>query len=212
MAAMAAAVHAFADRIWAEARTSPDMSNTTIACKAGCGWCCHQQVAIAPAEAMAIANHLQLCLDAPQRAALAQRVAALDAVTRGLTAIERGRLRQPCAFLLDGHCAIYPARPLRCRGVYSQDESHCRWAMANPDDAAAARRERYGPGPFVAAPSKIMDAALTGLVRASRDLGLEAEGLELTAAVHLALTAPDLERRTLAGESAFAAAALPLSP
>jgi len=211
MVAMAAAVHAFADRIWAEARTSPIASSTIVACKAGCGWCCHQQVAIAPAEAMVIANHLELCFDEPQRTAWAQRVAALDAVTRGLTAIERGRLKQPCAFLVDDHCAIYAARPLRCRGVYSQDGTYCRWAMDNSDDAAAARRERNGPGPFIVAPSKIMDAALTGLARASRDLGIDAEGLELTAAVHLALTVPDLEHRMLAGEPAFAAAVLPVS-
>jgi hypothetical protein len=209
MAAMAVAVHAFADQIWSEAGTSPGEASPAAACAAGCSWCCRQQVAVAPAEALAIAAHVERRFDAVQRDAALRRVAALDQATRGLSALDRGRLKLPCAFLLEGQCSIYAVRPLRCRGVYSRDATHCRSAMENPDEAAAARRERNGPGPFFASAAKIMDAALTGLARASRDCGLDDRSLELTAAVRIAITVPEAERHLSGGVAALDAAVLP---
>lgn len=211
LAGMAAAVHKLADEVWGNVRGDVESARTRpqIACAAGCSACCSQLVAIAPVEAAAIAQYVARNFTDEEDAALVTRLRALDALTRDKPAIERARLRQPCAFLVEGRCSIYTARPLRCRGVHSRDAGYCGWAAAHPDDAAAERKARDGAGPFVVAPAKIMDAALTGLARACRTLGIEADSLELTAAARIALAVPGLEDFLVSGDPVFAAAALP---
>jgi hypothetical protein len=214
VAAMARAVHALADEVWASVRAEaePASQPSQIACASGCGACCHQLVAIAPAEAAAIARFVDQRFTPEQRKDLAERVGTLDTATRGKTAIDRARLRLPCAFLADGRCSIYDARPLRCRAVHSRDAGHCGWVLVNPDAAAQQRGARSDAGPYLVAPAKIMDAALTGLARACRSIGIDGVSLELTAATRIALAVPDLERNMAAGEPVFAAAMLPDPP
>ena len=209
-AAMARSVHALADEVWASVRTEaePASQRSQIACAAGCAACCHQLVAIAPAEAAAVAQFVVQRFTPDERKDLVERVGALDAVTRGKTTIDRARLRLPCAFLADGRCSIYEARPLRCRAVHSRDAGHCGWVLVNPDAAAEQRGARDGAGSYLVAPAKIMDAALTGLARACRSIGVDGASLELTAASRIALAVPDLEQNMCAGEPVFAAALL----
>lgn len=212
LAGMAQAVHKLADEVWANVRGDVEAAagkRPQIACAAGCAACCTQQVAIAPVEAAAIALHVTRHFTDEDDAALVARLRTLDALTRGKTAIERARMRQSCAFLVENRCSIYPARPLRCRAVHSRDAGYCGWAAAHPDEAAAERKSREGAGPYVVAPAKIMDAALTGLARACRTLGIDAESLELTAAARIALAVPGLEEFLSSGDPVFAAAALP---
>jgi hypothetical protein len=69
-------------------------------CAAGCVSCCTQRLSVFAVEAEAIRAHLA----GP----------AFDPVVRDrlrAEAAEPGR----CAFLTDGRCAIYPARPVICR-------------------------------------------------------------------------------------------------
>jgi Fe-S-cluster containining protein len=211
LAGMAGAVHKLADEVWANVRGDVENARARpqIACAAGCSACCSQLVAIAPVEAAAIAQFVARNFTDEEDGALVARLRALDAQTRGKTAIARARLRQPCAFLAEGRCSIYAARPLRCRGVHSRDAGYCGWAAAHADEAAEEHKSRAGAGPFVVAPAKIMDAALTGLARACRTLSIEADSLELTAAARIALAVPGLEEFLASGEPVFAAAALP---
>jgi hypothetical protein len=211
IAAMARSVHALADEVWANVRAEAEPSGqpSQIACTAGCAACCHRLVAAAPAEAAAIARFVERRFSHEERADLADRIGALDAATRGKSAPERARLRLPCAFLVDGRCSIYEARPLRCRAAHSRDAGHCGRMLVNPDAATGHR----GGGPILTAPARIMDAALTGLTRACRSVGVSSdELLELTAAARIALAVPDLEDNLGAGEPVFAAAVLPGPP
>ena len=213
LAGMAQAVHKLADEVWANVRGDVEAAagkRPQIACAAGCAACCTQQVAIAPVEAAAIALHVTRHFTDEEDTALVARLRELDALTRGKTAIERARLRQSCAFLVENRCSIYPARPLRCRAVHSRDAGYCGWAAAHPEEAAAERKLREGAGPYVVAPAKIMDAALTGLARACRTLSIDAESLELTAAARIALAVPGLEEFLSSGDPVFAAATLPV--
>lgn len=212
LAGMAQAVHKLADEVWANVRGDVETAEgkrPQTACAAGCAACCTQQVAVAPVEAAAIAQYVARHFTDDEDAALVARLRALDPLTRGKTALERAYLRQSCAFLVENRCSIYAVRPLRCRAVHSRDAGYCGWAAAHPDEAAAERKGRDGVGPYVVAPAKIMDAALTGLARACRTLGIEAESLELTAAARIALAVPGLEEFLAGGEPVFAAAALP---
>ncbi|HTY69198.1 MAG TPA: YkgJ family cysteine cluster protein [Alphaproteobacteria bacterium] len=210
LAAAAAAAGSAADAAWAEARPAVEARRQPgFACAAGCAWCCHQQVAVAPAEAAAIAHHVRQNFPPAALAALKARLAELDRRTRGLDVAKRAQLKAACAFLEDGRCTIYAVRPLRCRGVYSRDADHCRWAMENPDQIFGSPERHAKAGPYPVEPARIMDNALSGLARALRDQGLAWEALELTAAVRTALEIPDATERYLAGEPVFCGTELP---
>lgn len=210
LAAAAAGTADIAESTWAAVRPAVEARRQPgFACAAGCAWCCYQQVAASPAEAVAIARHVLQTFAPAALAALKTRLAQLDDASHGLGAGDRAKLKRPCAFLEDGRCTVYAVRPLRCRGVYSRDADHCRWAMENPDQIFG-NPDRHGkPGPYPVEPARIMDAALTGLARALRDQGLGWEALDLTAALRLALDAPDVVERYMAGEPVFAGAELP---
>lgn len=210
VAAAAAAAATTADAAWEATR--PDVEarkQPGFACSAGCAWCCHQQVAASPAEAVVIARHVLRTFPAEALAGLKARLAKLDGESRGLGAAERARLKRPCAFLENGECSIYAVRPLRCRGVYSRDAAHCQWAMENPGQVFGDPDRHARPGPYPVEPAKIMDAALSGLARALRDQGLAWQALELTAALRVALDTPGASERYLAGEPVFAGTELP---
>ncbi len=208
--AAAAAAGQVADRAWdeispaIEARRQPG-----FACAAGCAWCCHQQVSLTPAEAIAISAHVRATFSPDDLSALKARLDTLDDRSRGLGVWARAKLKTACAFLVDNRCSIYAVRPLRCRGVISRDADHCRHVMEHPDDVFADRQRQTGPGPYPVEPARIMDAALTGLARASQEMGLGWDALELTAALRIALETPDIAERFVAGEPVFAAAHLP---
>ncbi|MBM3539965.1 MAG: hypothetical protein FJX55_19320 [Alphaproteobacteria bacterium] len=201
---------ALSDAKWAEVRPAVEARKQPgFACGAGCAWCCHQQVALEPVEAIAIARHVDTRFTPDEQAAVRRRIDALAARTKGMNNLAWSRLKTPCAFLVDNKCSIYEVRPLRCRAVFSRDAEHCRWAMENPDEYFDHRERRLGSGPYPIEPRHIIDAALTGFAVAERDFGLPWKTLTLMAAVKILLDQPDAAERYLAGEPVFAPALLP---
>lgn len=205
---VAEAARAQGERLWRDLRPGV-VAKGGFACRSGCSWCCNQQVAALPVEALVIADHIDTAFAPAERAALIERLTKLDATSRGLSALARARLKQPCALLVEGRCSIYSVRPLRCRGLYSRDAEICKWAAENPDEDHRTRRQRRLQGPFVIESAMIMDTVARGLATACHDSGLGAETLELIAATRIALETPDAAQRYAAGEPIFAAALLP---
>lgn len=166
-----------------------------IACAAGCAVCCHQHVAVAAVEAVAIARAVA------GQPALAARVAEAADVIAPLSAQARRRARIPCPLLeSDGRCGIYPIRPIRCRGVHSRDVEPCRRRTDFPDDAEAERAARPGPHPaFPLVPVQVADAALGGLADAQSAAGIAADTLELVTALGLLLADPGRMEAVMAG-------------
>jgi hypothetical protein len=201
-----------ADAAWARERPAVEgRRQPEFACKSGCSWCCRQMVSLAPAEAATIARFVRNTFKPAQIAALRERLKALDEKSRGLGVWGRAKLKEPCAFLVDGACSIYEARPLRCRGLYSRDAEHCRWIMDSPDDiySADGRQKHDDAGPFPVEPLQLMEFAVIGLSRALHEFGLDWNALELTAAMRIALDTPDVEAQYAAGRPVLADARLP---
>jgi hypothetical protein len=196
------------DEAWDSARQTVE-SEGPIACTAGCDACCHQHIAIHAIEAVAIAGRI----GGPDAAALRARLAATDALTGPMDPPARRRARLRCAFLdPDGSCAIYAARPLRCRGVHSRDAALCQDQTRDPDAAAAERARRVGDHPaFPRLPVRIADAALTGLVAAATERGIACESLELGRAVMLLLAEPHRAAAVMAGLDDLAEARLDIA-
>ncbi len=196
-----------ADRAWSAAAAAVDRAGPApIACRAGCAWCCHQAVAVLPAEALAIAAHLRRTLPEPELSRLVERLPTAAPRPGGEAA--RPLAARACVFLEGERCRIYPVRPFRCRGVQSRDAEICRWDAEHPGAPPSARPERAIPAPFVTLAGRLADAAARGVAAACLEAGLDHANLELASGVRLALTAVDAAQGYRAGEKLFAAAAL----
>ena len=104
------------------------------ACRAGCGWCCHQPVYITSAEAIALVAHLLASWPRERIAAL--RPLLKERINQRIAlGGNRGVLLTglPCAFLdEDNACGVHPGRPLACRGHLSTSASACAERFATP--------------------------------------------------------------------------------
>lgn len=126
--------------------------------------------------------------------AMAERVRALDAKTKGKTTSQRAKSKLPCAFLVDGSCAIY--------SVSFEDEA-----------ATQARIQRGELKPtFLGAPQHVYGQALNGTLKTLHFAGLADYGLELTAAVRELLDQPKRMAAWLKQRAAPKSAALVPDP
>lgn len=175
-----------------------------VACKAGCGHCCHQIVGISVPEALAIFAHLQRSRSAAELEELKSRVEALHERARGLPAAERFTPELPCAFLQDGSCSIYELRPFACRGANSLDASDCERRLRDPGARAEFLEKGHG-GRAYAEPVRAFRAVSTGLQLALSELyRLDPRGLDLLAAMHVLFeSGASLGDAWVAGEQPF---------
>jgi Fe-S-cluster containining protein len=98
------------------------------ACGQGCSFCCHFPVGVSAPEVAVLQGWLP---GQPAAAALAARVAKGAALRAGRSFAELGAALLPCAFLEpDGSCAVYPVRPLACRGWNSSSREACEQTFA----------------------------------------------------------------------------------
>jgi hypothetical protein len=176
------------------------MGHPTPACQAGCSWCCYMEVFAGAPEVLRVAAYIREQFSLEEQAAARERVAAR------CTELDRerdspcARLTTPCGMLVDGSCAVHPARPIRCAAWSSLDAEQCRrW------------HEWSGEGEPVAVTtfipqSEIMVGTHAGLLEGLAALGYQAELLEFNRALAIALDNPDAGERWLAGEPVFASA------
>jgi Fe-S-cluster containining protein len=164
------------------------------ACREGCTWCCYQRVGTAAPEVLRIAAYLRQTLSGEELQAACERIRLGAAQRRA-----QGRRPLPCPLLVGDLCQAYPVRPLTCRGFNSSDAHRC--------EAAVTQGSRV-PIPVYAPQQRLATFVLDGLRAGAQESGLDGESLELTAALHLALTVPDAMDRWLAGQPVFAEARL----
>jgi hypothetical protein len=196
------AVFRVADATWNARRTNVRymLEAPAAACKAGCGWCCHQQVGVSAPEAIRIAAHIRTLPEA-EGAAMAAAVTAAAERTKGMTTQQRARSKLACPFLgSNGACTIYAVRPLRCRGLHSIDVDFC---IACHDDLDGMRK-RLEAGElkpvYLETPERIFDSALAGVLKALGKAAPKAVvSLELSASVAALLANPKQGERWLLG-------------
>ncbi|WP_437949263.1 YkgJ family cysteine cluster protein [Sorangium sp. So ce296] len=182
-----------------EAAVAAEPPARPIACRAGCSTCCVSKVLVLAPEVLRIAAHLRATRTEAELAALAERVRAADAATRGLSRLERAEARVPCPLLDErGACSVHAVRPIVCAGWSSLDAAACERHFAAP--AAVPTAPMHRPSYEVA------NAVLAGLGWAAREQGLDAAPLELIAALRIAIERPNAGERWLARLPVFAAA------
>jgi hypothetical protein len=158
-----------------------DPPRRTIACKAGCAYCCHLYVQVTPLEAIGLARAIR-AQGAEALTAVKERVAATFAKTAGKDAAYRNVLALPCPLLVDGQCSVYAARPFVCRGANSADVDACRRGMGNASGV---------PLPTFVHQRTVYAAVGNGAAQGLRDSGVDPDLLELVAALRLALEHDD---------------------
>ncbi|HUP29275.1 MAG TPA: YkgJ family cysteine cluster protein [Usitatibacter sp.] len=168
-----------------------------VACKRGCGYCCHMQVEILPPEGFALAAWLRRSFDAARLAAVIERLRANAARTRELGLEGRKRANLPCALLGDdGACSAYEARPAQCRRFHSTNLATCLGSHAAPDDDSIESPAH----PLVSHNAQVI---VTVAQHGMRDAGLDATPLDMNYALLEALENPSAQRRWRDGKKAF---------
>lgn len=192
------------EQLWAGlAADVPD-----YACRKGCSWCCHQTVMVTAPEVLLAGRHIRENFDAAAIARLRGRVAARAREIEGLSNDERMDRGIACAFLEDGECSIYAARPLPCRGGFSEDADYCLALFENREATQTAVADGAVEGRFLVVPKMLFDSAQVGMAAAVRHDGLNADPIELTAAMAIALSDPDTAEKWLQGWPVFDSAKL----
>ena len=145
-----------------------------------------------PPEVFAIYDHLRATRTPDELDAVVRRIRAADDRTRGMssaaTAVAGSAVPVPG---WTTRCSIYEARPLSCRGTNSLDAAACERTLRDPE-ARAALLAGTESIPCYLEPIRAFHAVTAGLQLALDQLhGLEAQPLELTAAMRIMADDPD---------------------
>lgn len=187
------ALDSFDGNVAIQAEGQPELD-----CRKGCAACCRLRVVATAPEVLLIARFIRATESALRERGidLAQRVAEVDAYTRGMDEASRGKRKRRCPFIAKGACTIYPVRTLACRGHASYDRRACAAAMGGSDNIIPISQ------PHLMVRSIVQNA----MQSAMRDAGYAWGLYELNHALHLVLTEDRIEQRWLTGEDAFAEA------
>jgi Fe-S-cluster containining protein len=168
---------------------------TTLACRAGCSWCCHFTIDVRAVEVFRILDHLAtLPLIEQQR--IRERIERNARTIEQLNEDERARTNIECAFLNEGQCSIYTARPQTCRNYHATDAAGCQQAFEQPEN------EDIDPdfAPLVYQSGR---AHVEAFAKALADARFDSDVYELNTALNAALNEPSTRSRFLSKVQPF---------
>jgi Fe-S-cluster containining protein len=176
------------------------LTETTTACQAGCSTCCHLRMLNATApEIFAILQHCQSSRFPIPLNDLRESLEIAYKATAHRAHHEWRTLGIYCPFLHAHRCAIYPVRPLFCRGFTAYNVQACEQALQHTNGSFTV------PG-FIPQ-YEIAKGAYIGVRFALQDLHLAGNRpLVFPWAMRIALTTPNALERWLQGEPIFAEA------
>lgn len=159
----------------------------TLACKAGCFWCCYFTIDVRPAEVFRIIDFMKTALSEDEQQRVRSEVAANSASLALMDRDERTRQNLKCPFLAAGQCSIYAARPQTCRNYHATNVAGCQQAFEEPDN------EDIDPE-FAPLVYQSGGAHVDAHARAMREAGYDVTAYELNTALAAALADPDATR------------------
>ena len=159
--------------------TAPAAARALVACRAGCGTCCHVPVGVQAHEVLLAAEYIQTRFSAADLESAIARFAAHRAAFAGKSMDERAALKTPCAVLLDGSCSIYEARPEACRSHHSRNLDGCRSNLDTGLDIVDVLIPEIRGRMF---------AVMLGIDQAATDAGFDDRAYDFGSAMHEALT------------------------
>jgi len=173
---------------------APDFG--TLACKAGCAWCCYFSVDVRAVEVFGILDFVETSLMPEVKALIYAEVRANSAVSASLGESERATRNVKCPFLREGRCSIYAARPQSCRNYHATNAAGCQRSFEDPYDLDID--PEFAPGVYQAGGAKV-----EAFSAAMRDAGYDVNVYELNSALDAALSDPGARERFLSGRAPF---------
>ena len=173
---------------------APDVS--TLACRAGCTWCCHFSVDVRAVEVFSILDFVQRNLSQDEKERIFSEIRTNAAVLKGLDEWERMGRNIKCPFLSNGRCSIYEARPQTCRNYHATDVAGCQQSYEHPDDLEID--PEFAPLVYQAG-----GAHVDAFTKAMREAGYDTNVYELNCALDTALSEPEARTRFEAKRAPF---------
>lgn len=180
-----------------DARLAGAADAPTLACEAGCSWCCHFSVDVRAVEAFQILEFMRRNFSAAEQARLRAEFDANSAAVAPLSDIERMKLTRKCPFLTEGRCTVYAVRPQTCRNYHATDAAGCRQSFEEPENLDI--EPEFAPLVYQAG-----GAHVDAFSRAMQDAGYDVAAYELNTALATALDQPQSRARFEARQSPFA--------
>lgn len=173
---------------------APDVG--TLACRAGCTWCCHFTVDVRAAEVFKILDFVEQSFTPEEKARVHAEVRANSVMLRKLGEGERVTRNLKCPFLDQGQCGIYAARPQSCRNYHATDVAGCRQSYEEPENLDID--PEFAPGVYQAG-----GAHVEAFSAAMSEAGYDVDAYELNGALDAALSQHDARERFESGLKPF---------
>jgi Fe-S-cluster containining protein len=165
---------------------APDVS--TLACRAGCTWCCYFTVDVRAAEVFRILDVVEEAFTAAEKARLFAELRANSIALRKLGEGERVTRNLKCPFLTAGRCTIYAARPQSCRNYHATNVAGCQKSYEEPGNLDID--PDFAPGVYQAG-----GAHVEAFNTAMSDAGYDVNAYELNCALDAAVSDPGARER-----------------
>jgi Fe-S-cluster containining protein len=175
--------------------SAPDVS--TLACRAGCTWCCHFSVDVRAVEVFRILDHIEREFLPEQKARVFDEIRVNSAKMRDLDEMQRMTRNVKCPFLSEARCSIYAARPQTCRNYHATSVVGCEQSYEQPDNLNID--PEFAPYVYQAGTSHA-DAFAAAL----RKAGFDSDVYELNGAFDAALADPTSRQHFEAKRAPFA--------
>jgi len=166
--------------------SAPDVG--TLACGAGCSWCCYFTVDVRPVEVFRILDLVEQTFSAQEKARLYAEARANRAVLEKLDEDERVTRNLKCPFLSGGRCTIYAARPQSCRNYHATNVAGCQQSYEDPGNLDID--PDFAPYVYQAG-----GAHVEAFSNAMSDAGYDVSAYELNCALDAALSEPAARER-----------------
>ena len=164
---------------------APDVG--TLACRAGCTWCCYFTVDVRAAEVFRILDFVEQSFSPEEKARVYAEVRA-NVALRNLGEGERVTRNVKCPFLNEGRCTTYAARPQSCRNYHATNVAGCRQSYEEPENLDID--PDFAPGVYQAG-----GAHVEAVSAAMREAGYDVNAYELNCALDAALSDPGARER-----------------
>jgi len=166
--------------------SAPDVS--TLACRAGCTWCCYFSVDARAAEIFSILDFVEHTFTSEEKERVYAEVRANRTALETLGESERMKRNIKCPFLNNGRCTIYAVRPQTCRNYHATNVAGCQQSYEDPGNLDID--PDFAPWVYQAGTAHV-DAFSTAL----RDAGYDVRVYELNCALDAATAEPAARER-----------------
>jgi Fe-S-cluster containining protein len=174
--------------------SAPDFG--TLACRAGCTWCCYFTVDVRAVEVFGILDFVERSFTAEEKARVYAEVRANAAALRDSDESTRETRNVKCPFLNAGRCTIYAVRPQTCRNYHATNAAGCQQSYEDPENSDID--PDFAPWVYQAGGAHV-EAFSTAL----RDAGYDVSAYELNCALDAALSEPSARVRFEAKQQPF---------